>query len=79
MATSASDRELRLKQIAVIDNMVDVLHAIIPITVQQFKMAAMAGDARAADKHHAELLRIQGEMMDHVYAGIILRKELGLI
>lgn len=79
MAISTTDRQTRLRQIALIDNLVDVLYAMVPITVNQFKLAAIIGDSVQVDKHHTELLRIQSEMMDHIYAGIVLRKELGLI
>lgn len=68
-----------MKQIAAIDRLVDVLHATIPIIVEQFKNAAVRGDSMAADKHREDLLRVQGEMMDHVYASIALRKAAGLI
>lgn len=68
-----------LRQIATIDQLVNALHALVPVLVEQYKMAAIRGDAMEAEKVHAELMRIQGEMMDHIYAGIVLRKEAGLI
>lgn len=70
---------LRLRQIAELDININAISSLVAITVEQFRMAALAQDPHAADKCREEVMYHQGHMMDMIYARVSLMREAGLL
>lgn len=74
-----SNRREINRRLAEMDVMINATAGLVPITIEQFKAAAIKGDSHAAEKAREEVIRIQGEIMDHIYARATLMRQAGYI
>lgn len=75
---TARQRNLNLR-LAELDGLINAHAAMVPMIIEQFKMAALRGNAKDAEKYREEVLQAQGEIMDNIYARTCLMREAGII